>query len=336
MRTIRIILIVCAWLVSPVCVAGAPAGPAAADAILRQNPQIKTLAGVPGNLKGASVKDCPAGGRPDISRSRCVVAYVPGAAQPYEKNYGVVQSFVLVLHPNSPKVWGVFKKDATKPGKTDLLGEFDMNGHLVAKGASVPNDKEGGALAGAAEANVTSSAATQKQSAAQRDKPAVVEIASPTPFGKEWFGTWRGTEQISLEISASAIKYKYMYQDEGVRTPRSTLCKWSPMKDALRDAATGNCLFSASQQAKSKEEIAPAFEKTARDSQSWGFDAMVKRSRQALAAMKSGQHNVLLLNDSGEVQELVFDGEHVLLITPYGDGYRAIELLTRVVSGKRK
>lgn len=146
MRITRIIFVVCTWSISQVCMAGAPAGPSAADAILRQNPQIKTLAGVPGNLKGASVKDCPAGGRPDISRSRCVVAYAPGTTQPHEKNYGVAQSFVLVLHPNSPKVWGVFKKDATKPGKTDLLGEFDMNGHLVSKGGAVAGGKEVNAL----------------------------------------------------------------------------------------------------------------------------------------------------------------------------------------------
>ena len=135
MNALRTFAVVGAWFISAVCMAGAPAGPEAADAILRQNPQIKTLKDLPDNLKGVSVQDCPANTTPDISRNRCLVATAPASssAQPWESNYGTVQAYVLILHVNSPKVWGVFKADPNDPSKNALLGEFDVNGKLTSK-----------------------------------------------------------------------------------------------------------------------------------------------------------------------------------------------------------
>ena len=103
--------------------------PVSADDILRQNPQIRNLAGVPQMLKVAAVENCPAGRTPDISRSLCVTAYE--SSQPSQGNRGSAQAFIFILYPKSPKVWLVFQTQTNPQRPAILLGEFDPNGNFV-------------------------------------------------------------------------------------------------------------------------------------------------------------------------------------------------------------
>ena len=149
MRTLRALAFVGAWVVAAAGVGAAPeGGPAAADEILRQNPQLKALPGIPPNLKGANVQACPSSATRDFSRNRCVVAYVPPTAPQMDMTKPArVQSFVLVLHPESSKVWTVLQVDPDDKSKSTLLGQFDLNGGMVAKGqaasGSVPGSPAG-------------------------------------------------------------------------------------------------------------------------------------------------------------------------------------------------
>lgn len=179
MKTLRMVAALGAWLLAAPCLAGVPAGPEAADDILRQNPQIKSLAGVPSNLKGVSVQDCPSGRNPDISRSRCVVVYVPNAAKPFQKEYSAARSFVLVLHPDSPKVWGVF--DTTNKSNSVLLGEFDTNGRLATQRGSAIATKNGNRVANAVDVNAEPPRTTPSR-AEQNTSPADGQTSNQTPI----------------------------------------------------------------------------------------------------------------------------------------------------------
>src|SRR5437016_14345987 len=101
MRGIRIVVAATILSMSTLCLAAPRAGPKGADEVLRQNPQIRSLPGVPGGLRGDNIQDCPAGGPVDVSRSRCAVAYLPGTDNVY----------VFGLYPNTSKVWFVLKTD---------------------------------------------------------------------------------------------------------------------------------------------------------------------------------------------------------------------------------
>jgi hypothetical protein len=110
---------------------GVPAGPHAADEIVQQNPEITKVPGVPSNLKGASVQNCPTGRTPDISHNQCVVTYVPPLN-------ATSQTFILILHPDSPKVWLVLQGPTANQGTAKLLGEFDLKGNLLPSRAIAP------------------------------------------------------------------------------------------------------------------------------------------------------------------------------------------------------
>jgi hypothetical protein len=151
-------------------VAAAGMGPQAADEVLRQNSQIKSLPGVPGGLRGDNIQGCPAGGPVDVSRSRCVVAYLPGTNDVY----------VFGLYANTSRVWFVLKTD--RAYRTSVyLGAFDLAGRITQVGPpssnAAPTSPEDAAVTRQKKQHAESAAAVVTQ------KPG--EIAPETRIAKD-------------------------------------------------------------------------------------------------------------------------------------------------------
>jgi hypothetical protein len=169
MATLRGVAFFSALLLSAVCMAGTRAGPKEADDLLRQNPQIRKLQGIPHDLRGDNVQDCPAGGAVDLSRSRCVVAYVPNTDN----------VFVFALYPNSRRVWIALRTDRAYKSSV-FLGAFDQNGTVTRGGPGSSSEAparhsgsgtEGEAAAPVVDGKTTSSTDAKLAAAGQAQAP---------------------------------------------------------------------------------------------------------------------------------------------------------------------
>ena len=143
-----------------------------------------------------------------------------------------------------------------------------------------------------------------------------VFVKVPVTVNPAWFGKWQGTEQSSLEIDAKSVLYRHRVCDEGKCRPQQLRCKWLQIGDALRERQAGDCTVGYASTTRSMDDVVRFFEKNM---------ALRKRNpfvvccidnptaaRQALNALERGNYKVLILNDAGDIQEFISNGNYIL------------------------
>lgn len=106
--------------------------------ILSKNPQLSAVPDWPKPTGVSEPVDC----NKDMTESslekirqrgetayRCLVVGGTFGGQPWESGGGATAEYILQLHPNSPTVWRVFKRDEARV-VVALIAEFDATGKL--------------------------------------------------------------------------------------------------------------------------------------------------------------------------------------------------------------
>jgi len=105
--------------------------------ILSKNPQLSKIPDWPQPTGVGEPADCNKDGMQQSLESmrklsqtayRCVVVQGTFGGQPWESGSGASGLYQLQLHPNSPMVWRVFKRDEAR--MIALIAEFDATGKL--------------------------------------------------------------------------------------------------------------------------------------------------------------------------------------------------------------
>jgi hypothetical protein len=107
----------------------------AGEEILRQNPQLSTVDGWPPTITSFGHFGYCRLWDPTVTPKHRCIALGGGAVQrkPWETQTPG-KGFILVVYPETPKVWRVYEQSTAGPGGGRLLAEFDMQGN---RGSSV-------------------------------------------------------------------------------------------------------------------------------------------------------------------------------------------------------
>lgn len=117
------------------CASDAAAAGEAGALILSKNPQLSKIPDWPQPTGVGEPADCDKDGKQQSLESmrklgqtayRCLVVRGSSGGQPWESGAGGSGLYQLQLHPNSPTVWRVFKRDDAR--LIALIAEFDATG----------------------------------------------------------------------------------------------------------------------------------------------------------------------------------------------------------------
>lgn len=137
-------------------------------------------------------------------------------------------------------------------------------------------------------------------------------------------GRWVAPDGQSMELSANSMKQVSMACDEGrCQLTAKTTCKWSNLHDELRASnGDGLCHISEGAVPISKAEVIRGFDERLRaeSSNDRGFLATAKRNRSLIDSMKPVPLRHFIVNESGDVYDLYFDGEHFFGLASMGIG----------------
>ncbi|MDP1651562.1 MAG: hypothetical protein Q8L56_02455 [Rhodocyclaceae bacterium] len=108
--------------------------------IIRQNPQLSTVAELPKGTTYTEGDKCrhfnermpgTKGVLNGVTFNHvCISGNSTSAAKSWERDYGKSRFFLLVLHPETPRVWRVYETPTAKSDPIPII-EFDRNGQKV-------------------------------------------------------------------------------------------------------------------------------------------------------------------------------------------------------------
>ena len=139
----------------------------------------------------------------------------------------------------------------------------------------------------------------------------------------QWIGKWKGSNKSTLDISPSGMRYRYIECDEdgsGCAQVKPLACVWSKDGDTLKKNPGGSCKIGESRNKRSRDDIIRNFETVAHQlvKENSSIARTMNKNRTELNRMKSGIFRVMVLDNYGDVTELIFDGERVYQINPWG------------------
>lgn len=139
----------------------------------------------------------------------------------------------------------------------------------------------------------------------------------------QWIGKWKGSNKSTLDISPGGMRYRYIECDEdGSRCAqvKPLACVWTRDGDALKNNPDGSCRIGESRPKRSREDIIRNFESEAHQliKENSSLKRTINESRAELNRMKSGVFSVMVLDNWGNVTELVFDGERIFQLNSFG------------------
>ena len=136
-------------------------------------------------------------------------------------------------------------------------------------------------------------------------------------------GRWTAIDKHSLDIRPSALRFRYQSCDGGECHPAQIQCRWSPAADQVRNTGDGSCHFGQMKSAKSRDDLIreadAELRQQVKEKSAEVYVGPVRAGKKVLqSTMRPVPLQHFIINESGDIIDFYYDGEHLFKVAPYG------------------